>query len=422
MYFTMNQVFNQITHFNIIMLMKKIVEINSTNYASTGNIMINIAEEARKSGYDVHTFCKDSKESRKHLYNNNFFIGNRYERILSDSLAYITGLRDRFNIFGTYRLIKKIDEIKPDLIHLHTLHDNYINIKMLFNYLKKKDIPIVWTFHDSWALTGQCSCFSYINCNKWEKGCFSCPQKHVKPASFFLDTSKYTWKLKKNLFTSVKDLTITTPSIWLNNLVQKSYFSKYPIITINNGTDLSKFIPKESNFKLENNIENKYMVLGVANYWVNRKGLNAFIELSKNLPDNYKIVLVGTSSQVDKILPNNIFSIHRTYNQEELVKIYTAADVFVNPTLDDVFGLVNVEALACGTPVITYKTGGCTEIVNETCGSIIEKNNIEQLKNEIIRVCQEKPYKQKDCIKQSKKYDIEKVYKQYIDLYNAKTK
>ena len=292
--------------------MKTILEINTTNYGSTGTITLNIAKKARENGFKVYTACKNANESQKYKYEDQIYIGNRYDRIISEELAYITGLRGYFNIFTTKSFLKEVDKIKPDLVHLHVLHDTFINLTLLFKYLKKHNIPVIWTFHDCWTLTGQCPAFEMVGCNKWISGCHHCPQTKVVPKSLFLDTTKHIWNKQKKLFTSLDDVTIVTPSNWLHEQVSKSFFNKYPIKTIYNGINLDIFKPTDSNFKQKHNIEDKYLVLGIANIWEERKGLDKFIWLSNNLPKNYQIVLVGTNDEVDKILPNNIISIHRT--------------------------------------------------------------------------------------------------------------
>lgn len=398
--------------------MKTILEINTTNYGSTGSISLSIAKRARENGYKVYTACKNAIESQKYKYEDQIYIGNRYDRILSEELAYITGLRGYFNIYNTYTFLKQVDKIKPDLIHLHVLHDTFINLNMLFKYINNHHIPVVWTFHDCWSLTGQCPAFEMVGCDKWIKGCHHCPQTKVVPKSLFLDTTAHIWKKQKKIFTSVGNMTIVTPSEWLKSMVEKSFFNIYTIQTIYNGVNLDIFKPEKSDFREKHNLQNKHVILGVANIWEERKGLNTFLWLNKKLPENYQIVLVGTNDEVDKKLPDSIISIHRTYNQKELAQIYTAADIFVNPTLEDVFGLVNIEALACGTPVAVYRTGGCSEIITEDSGYVVERNNKEQLLDCTIKTCEEKPFSEQSCIKRAEYFEINRNFNDYIKLYD----
>ncbi|MBQ6478128.1 MAG: glycosyltransferase [Erysipelotrichaceae bacterium] len=398
--------------------MKTIVEINSTNYASTGNIMLNIAAEARKKGYRVYTSCKASKESFKHPHNDELIIGNRYERVLSAILATYTGLRDHFNWFGTLSFIRKLNQIRPDLIHLHVMHDDFINTKMFFRYLSRSGIPIVWTFHDCCAMTGKCPYFDIAGCQKWIGGCHDCPQLHIEAESKFFDTTKKIWKERKKSFTSLKDLTIVSPSRWLAGIARQSFFKDYPLEVINNGIDLERFRPTENEIRKQYHLENKYLILGVANVWSERKGVDVFVQLAETLPENYQILMVGTNDEVDRMLPDKIISIHRTYNQEELVKIYSAADLFVNPTREENFPTVNIEALACGIPVLTFNTGGSPEIIDESCGFTVEKNDVNELAKQIIRICEENTYKKEACLNRASCFDMRKTFSEYISLYD----
>lgn len=397
--------------------MKTILEINSINYSSTGNIALNIARTARKEGYKVYTSCKNSRVGSRFKYEDQIYIGSRLERVLCEELAYITGLKDHFNIIGTYKFLKEIDEIKPDLIHLHSLTDTYINLNMLFKYIKKHNIPVVWTFHDAWAFTGQCFVFETAGCTKWIEGCSHCPQLHQKPASLFLDNTNYLWHKKKKMFTSIENMTIVTPSKWLKNLVEKSFFKDYPVKVINNGINLDIFKPAESDFRKKHHIEDKFIILGVASKWWLRKGLDIFIKLAKDLPEDFKIVMVGTNEETDKQLPENILSIHKTFDQKELAEIYSAADLFANPTREDNFPTVNIEALACGTPVLTFRTGGSPEIIDKTCGSVVDKDDYEAFKKEIIRIRKENPYSIENCVKRAEKYDMNKKFSEYTELF-----
>ena len=395
----------------------KIVEINGTNYSSTGNIMLNIAKQARKQGFEVFTCCKNSRKSQQFKYDNQIIIGSRYERLISEQLAAISGLSGSFNYFSTKSFIKKLEEIKPDLVHLHIMHDTYINLNILFNYLSKNNIPVIWTFHDCWAFTGKCPYFEIDNCDKWKNGCYDCPQIRKYPESYLFDKSKYLWNKKNKLFNSINNLTIVTPSMWLANYAKESFLKNHDIRVINNGINLNIFKPTDSDFRIKNNIENKFLILGVGYNWSPRKGLDSFIELSMRLDDRFKIILVGTNDKIDESLPKNIISIHRTYNQEELVKIYSACDLFVNPTLEDNFPTVNIESLACGTPVLTYKTGGSPEIIDDKCGSVVQKGNIDSLEKEIIRIYKEKPYSRQDCINRAKCFNAEDRFDDYVKLY-----
>ena len=396
--------------------MKTIVEINGINYSSTGHIMNNIAVAAKQKGFNVYTSCRKSRAGMKFNYPNQIFVGTWLDRVISERLCYIFGLNGSFNIINTYLYLNKLNKIKPDLIHLHNLCDNYINVNMLFKYIKKHNIPVIWTLHDAWAYTGRCNGYA---CDKWKQGCGNCPKLKAYPPTLFIDNSASTYKKRNKLYNSIDSLTIVTPSKWLSDLGKYSFFKDKNIQVINNGINLDIFKPIDSDFRKEYNIEDKYLILGLAYDWKDpRKGLEDFIKLSSTLPNNYQIVLVGTNDEIDAILPKNIISIHKTHNQEELVKIYSTADVFVSPTKADNFPTVNIEALACGTPVITYDAGGSKESISDKCGTYVNINDIDTLQKEIIHACEDRPYKKEDCIKQSKKYNMYDKFNEYVSLYN----
>ncbi len=394
----------------------KIVEINMMAHGSTGKIMLQTADLARKNGHEVWVAYPDWSVTKNVEVKNNIFIGNRYARLLHFYLAKITGFNGCFSYFPTKNFIRKLKKIKPDIIHLHNLHGSYINVPLLFKYIKKNNIKVIWTLHDCWSFTGQCAHFTIAQCDKWKTGCHHCKiYKEYSPT--YVDRTKTMWKRKKKWFTGIKDATIITPSQWLGDIVKQSYLGEYPVKVINNGIDLSIFKPTESDFRKKYNLENKLIILGVAFFWDYKKGLDVFIELSKRLGDKYQIVLVGTSDEVDKQLPDNIISIHRTQNQQELAEIYTAADLFVNPTREEVLGLVNIEALACGTPVVTFNAGGSPECINETCGVVVESGDVDGMEREIIRICEESPYSKETCIKRASDFDKDKKFMECVELY-----
>ena len=394
----------------------KIVEINGTNYSSTGNIALNIAKKAREEGFEVYTCCKNSLKSSQFRYDNQIVIGSRYERLISEQLAQLSGLSGSFNWIGTKEFIKKLEEIRPDLVHLHIMHDSYVNLKMLFSYLSVNKIPVVWTFHDCWAFTGKCPYFEMDRCDKWKSGCYKCPQIRKYPESYFMDMTKYLWNKKNRMFNSIDNLTIVTPSKWLSSYARESFLNGHDIRVINNGINLDVFKPVKSDFRKKYGIEDKYLLLGVGYNWSPRKGLDSFIELSKRLDDRFRIVLVGTNDKIDEILPDNIISIHRTYNQAELVEIYSSCDLFVNPTMEENFPTVNIESIACGLPVITYNTGGSPEIIDETCGRVVEKGNIDKLYEGIMDIYNN-PFDKSACLKRSQLYNMNDKFAEYVELY-----
>lgn len=339
----------------------KVLEINSVcGIRSTGRICTDLADVLKENGHE----CRIAYGRE--------VVPEKYEsisyRIGSDTDVRLHALKARFFDsagFGskkaTERLIEKIKEYNPDIIHLHNIHGYYLDTKILFNYLAAADKPVIWTLHDCWTFTGHCACFDYIGCKKWENGCERCPQKGTYPSSVLLDRSKQNWNRKKALFTSVKNMTVVTPSEWLAELAEKSFLGKFPVKVINNGIDTEIFKPTYGDFRTAYRLENKKIILGVASVWDKRKGLDDFIKLAGIIDDNYVIVLVGVNEKQKNTLPGNVIGISRTDNTAELAEIYTAANVFFNPTYEDNYPTVNLEAQACGTPVITYKTGGSPE-------------------------------------------------------------
>lgn len=325
------------------------------------------------------------------------------------------------SVNATKKFIEEVKEYDPDIIHLHNIHGYYINIEILFNYLKEANKPVVWTLHDCWAFTGHCAYFDYVGCEKWKNGCSNCQQKGSYPNSKVADNSRWNYEKKKELFTSVKNMSIITPSKWLANLVKESFLGKYNIEVINNGIDLDVFKPTESNFREKYNLQDKFIVLGVASVWEERKGLKYFIELSKMLDNKYKIVIVGVNEKQKEGLPDNIISITRTNNVKELSEIYTAADVFVNPTLEDNFPTTNLESIACGTPVITFDTGGSPECIDNENGIVVKKGDIDGLYKAIYSISKNSLDKYKN-IKIYDLFNKQIVFNDYIKIYKNSKK
>lgn len=392
----------------------KVVQINSTcDTGSTGKICLSVSRLLTDKNIENYIFYTQGKSD--------YPLGVKYA---NEKYKKIQALKSRvlgnvgFNShIATFNLIRKLDRIKPDIVHLHNIHGHDCNLTMLFNYFKKQQIKLYWTFHDCWAFTGNCPHFTLAKCGKWKTECKQCPQ--IRQTSWFFDNSNKLFNEKKQLFQDL-DLTIITPSQWLADLVKKSFLKQYPVKVINNGIDLSVFKPTDSNFREKYKIGNKYIVLGVAFGWDKRKGLDVFVELSRRLDGRFQIVLVGTDDNIDKRLPANIISIHRTQNQQELAEIYTVADVFVNPTREENYPTVNMEAIACGTPVLTFETGGSPEILDETCGSVVACDDVDATEKEIIRICKDKPYSTKLCLARANSFDMNERFKEYIYLYNEK--
>ena len=395
-----------------------VFEINSVPYGSTGRIMFQIADAVKLDGGIAYTSSSYTKPRGEQFPDTYYRIGGALGKTAHIILAKLTGRHGCYSHYATCKLIQKIKRIKPDVIHLHNIHGWYLNWEMLFSYLKQSNIPVVWTLHDCWSFTGHCPHFMAIGCDKWKSGCYECPLYKLYPGCF-VDDSKKQYALKKRCFTGVPNMTIVTPSGWLADLVKQSYLKDYDTIVINNGIDLTKFTHRTSSFRERNGLENKIMLLGVAFGWSPSKGIDDFKQLAKELPEEYAIVLVGVSDAVAKDLPSRITSIACTQNQEELAEIYSAADLFVNPTMEDNFPTVNIEALACGTPVITYETGGSPESLTETCGRVVPYKNHEELKKAILEMGSAKKNMSQACTERAQLYGRNDAYQKYIELYKT---
>lgn len=389
----------------------KIVQINATcGTGSIGKICQEVSSVLTRKGVENYVLYS--------LGNSNYPLARKFcnekERKIQSLIEKVFGIYGHFAPFSTKRLVQQLDTIKPDIVHIHNIHTHDCDLSMLCDYLKSKGIKVFWTFHDCWAFTGYCPYFDMVDCSKWEVQCQKCCL--AKKYSLFLDNSCYNFEKKKRALSGL-DLTIITPSQWLADLVKRSFLKDYPVRVINNGINLSIFKPRASDFRARYGLQDINIILGISYIWDRRKGIDTFIRLASDLDNNYQIVLVGTNAEVDKKLPENIISIHKTENQEELVKIYTAADIFLIPTLEDNFPTVNIEALACGTPVVTYETGGSPEIIDETCGTSVAQGDYESLKTAVVNALKN-PFTSEACIKRAARFDKDERYKEYINLYN----
>ena len=393
----------------------KVLIINSDcGYGSTGRIAVELFKAIVNSGNQACiAYGRDCTDKTVE----NIKIGNKldvYAHVLKTRLFDLQG-------FGSKKSTKKfIEQCKlynPDIIHLHNLHGSYININLLFKYIKEMNIPAIWTLHDCWAFTGHCAYYTYVCCNKWKECCHNCIQQKLYPASFFYDNSRKNYKMKNELFNSIENLKITTVSNWLKIEVMQSYLKDYEVKVIPNGIDLDIFKPTSSDFRQKFNLENKIILLGVASIWHDRKGLWLFNELANKLDDTYKIILVGVTEKQERKLSKNIIKISRTNNLIELAEIYSAADIFLNPSIEETFGLVSLEALACGTPVITNTYSANPELIDDNCGIIVEDITTQHFINAIKRV-EKCTFRVQDCLDKAQQYNKINCFQFYLDLYN----
>jgi putative glycosyltransferase len=394
--------------------MPVLFQINVTaNSGSHGKIAEDIGLLAIDKGWESYiAYGRSAGESKSRLIKIGSYFGILKHVIYSRFLDR-HGLGSRN---ATKKLIKIIQKLTPDIIHIHNIHGYYLNYKLLFEFFNTSAIPVVWTLHDCWSFTGHCAYYDFLKCEKWKEQCGHCPSLHSYPKSFLYDNSQYNYCLKKRLFTNKKNMMLIPVSNWLANEVKKSFLKNIALKRIYNGIDLLKFrpIPVEK----ENN---KFIILGVANIWEPRKGLDDFIELSRRISRDTLIILIGLNQKQIASLPNNIMGISRTENLQELVKYYSLADVFVNPTWEDNFPTTNLEAMACGTPVITYKTGGSSEAIDCKTGIAVDKGNIDALLIAINEIrFQGKTYYTKNCVERVKSFfDKNNQYIEYFDLYKS---
>ena len=355
----------------------KVVQINCSSGGSTGNIAKSIHEKVIEQGNESYIFFGGGKGDDS---NNIIPILPKFFIRIHSFLSRITGYQGYFSSAYTRRLIKKIKKMEPDIIHLHNLHGSYLCLPILFRFLKRYNKKTIITLHDCWLFTGKCSHFTRVNCDKWKVECGNCPQLASYPKSLFFDRSKRLLEDKKVWLSNFENIKIIAVSNWLRDTAKMSFLSQYSIQTIYNGVDECVFYPRESReLKNKYKLGDKFVVLGVAPAWTSEKGLDDFYKLASMLSKDEIIVLVGmTSSQIEK-LPTNIIGIQRTENREELSELYSMADVFVQTSLEETFGLVTAEALACGTPAVVYNSTACAEIVDENCGYIAVPKNIKQV-------------------------------------------
>ena len=386
----------------------KVLMINSVcGVKSTGRIATDLADMLTEQGHIVKiAYGRESVPEKYRKYA--IRIGTDWDVRLNGVAARIFD-NEGFGIKkATKKFIDRVKEFAPDIIHLHNLHGYYINVEILFEFLKEYNKPVVWTLHDCWAFTGHCSYFDLHKCYKWQTECSKCPQKKEYPASLLFDNSRKNYIHKKKAFQGVNKLIVVTPSQWLANLVKESFLQNYETRVINNGIDLTLFKPTDGDFRKRYNLESKIIVLGVASAWGVRKGLTDFIELRKLLDGRYEIVLVGVNEEDKKILTEGMLGITRTDSVNELAEIYTTADIFINLTYEDNYPTVNLEAQACGTPVLTYRTGGSVESVPEE--QVVEQGNLQNIVELIEK------YEGKRASIQSF-YDKNIAFKRYIELF-----
>ena len=358
----------------------KILLINEVlGTTSTGKICAQIAEQLEAAGNEVKVAYGRWPEVPEKYQRFAYYIGSNFEvklHVLQTRLFDINGFGSKH---ATKKFLKWADEYDPDIVWLHNLHGYYINVEMLFSWIKtRSQMKVKWTLHDCWPFTGHCSHFTYVKCEQWKKQCLHCSQLHRYPACYVMSSVSKNFKRKRKAFTGVKNMTLITPSKWLADLTRQSFLKEYPVEVHYNTIDTSIFKPTPSDFRERYNLQDKIIVLGVANVWDERKGLMDFYKLAQMLDERYAIVLVGLSEKQINDLPKNIKGIGHINNPQELATIYTAGDVFVNPSVEETFGMTPVEAQACGTSSIVYEDTACEEVAQQN-GSMVVPQDLNAL-------------------------------------------
>ena len=385
----------------------KVVQINCSSFGSTGNIAKDIHKRLVENGDESHIFYGVGSNGE-----NISRIGSQLDVKIHAVLSRNFGKQGYFSKLATKALIRKIEKINPDVIHLHNLHGSYLNLPLLFKFLKKSEAKKVITLHDCWLFTGKCPHFTEAQCYKWKESCGDCPQLSIYPKSK-KDTTKKCLQDKKEWLSGIDNLKIVAVSNWLRDTAKQSFLNQYSIETIYNGIDESIFFPKEgSTVREKYNLSDKFVILGVSSNWNEQKGLGDFLKLSKMIDEDEIIVLVGLTDEQIQTMPKNIIGIKRTESKEELSQLYSCANVFVNTSIEETFGLVTAEAMSCGTPAIVYDSTACAEIVNDECGYIAFPKRIDEVLR-YIKIEKNLPKKGK-----FKKFFLKsRMEQEYIKLY-----
>ena len=399
--------------------MPTLLQLNVTaNYGSTGRLAEDLGDVALKAGWKSYiAFGREFRPSHSELIR----IGSNF-----DIYAHVikTRLFDRHG-FGskhaTKKFIQQVNEIKPDVIQFQNVHGYYLNLPIILKYIVEKDIPLIWSLHDCWSMTGHCSHFALEGCEKWKTQCNKCPSIHGYPGSWGWDSSKQNYLEKKSLIKAVPRLTIVSGSEWLANIARKSYFKNRDILVIPDGIDTNIYSPKNDVDDLRKlyGLESKFVIMASGTTWLPYKGLNDFAKLREELSDEYAIVLVGMQQKDIDALPQGLIGIPRTKTPEELARWYSMADCVMSLSRLESFGLTPVEGLACGTPAIVYNCTSTPELITPETGYVAEVGNIDDVKTKVetLRKIGKEKYK-KHCREIAlAKYDKNVCYKEYLKLY-----
>lgn len=387
----------------------RIVQINTTcSEGSTGKICVAVSELLNENG--INNLILYSSGNSSYVYSKRYC--SNLEIKANTLFSRVLGNWGFEGIWTTWKMIKTLESFKPDIIHLHNIHTHACKLDVFFRWVHRRNIRLFWTFHDCWAFTGYCMHYRSACCEKWKQKCEKCPQK--SDYSWFFDRSRELYERKKALFSEL-NLTIIVPSEWMLSQVKESFLGCYPVVIIQNGIDLNTFYPVV--FKTDFINTEKYVVLGVSNIWYENKGIDTFIRLSEILGDRYQIILVGEYESCCKNIPDKIKTVGLVKSQSELAMYYSRADVLVNVSCEETFPTVNIESLACGTPVISFDNGGSSEIIDDRCGYVVPENDFSLLVQKIINICETKPFSISDCVERARCFNQNIKFEEYISLY-----
>ena len=401
--------------------MKRLLQINVTaNQGSHGRIAENIGAAAMARGWE--SYIAYGRGGDVHSMSTLIHVSSAPDSYVHAAATRLADAHGLASAAATRRLVRTIEEINPDIVHLHNIHGYYLNYPILFRALKERGCPVVWTLHDCWPLTGHCAHFDAAGCDRWKSHCHDCPELKSYPKSF-VDASRRNFDIKRRCFTLIENqLTLVPVSDWLADIVEQSFLRHCNIHRIYNGIDTEVFRPvKIAGGSGSVDGDSRRIVLGVASVWTPRKGLDDLLALSNILPADYRLVIVGLSPLQLRRLPASVEGIGRVDDIERLARLYSAASVFVNPTYEEAFGLTNVEAMACGTPVMTYNSGGCSEVVTPAVGRVVEKGDVAGLLRAIEDIaCGDNRVLCDSCREYAvERFDSRRCSADYLDLYES---
>lgn len=391
----------------------RVLQINANyGFGSTGIIVKDIGEAIENNG-NIPYFAYQHTNT---YLDNGIVIGNAVDWKIHAVLCRILGGQGYYSRIATYNFVAKLRKIKPDVVHLHNLHSNFINIDILFDFLAKEDISTVITMHDCWYFTGKC--FHYIDCgcDRFMNECGSCPKKEAPPKSYFFDWSKISLKNKKKRICSIPRLRLVGCSTWVCKEAKKGILANCNMETIYNGVDISVFKPRETSIRTDNNIGELFLIMGMANKWMLNENID-MLERVASLPGVRLMIIGCTVEQKKKIKDKNknIIAVGFIKDRNKLAEYYSAADVFVNLTHADTSPTVNMESICCGTPVITYDSCGSPELINDETGIVVAENNKKGILEAIENI---RERKLENCRNVGvRRFDKKKCYERYLEIY-----